>query len=84
MEVAQAATAGDPLAQRLLDREGELIGIGLVNMLFLYSPELILLGGGISKKAGEFVPRLKLRARVEPAELRNQAGIVGAALATLR
>ncbi len=45
--VAQAAAAGDPLAQRLLDREGELIGIGMVNLLHLFSPELILLGGGV-------------------------------------
>ncbi len=45
--VAQAASAGDPLAVRLFEREGDLIGVGLVNLLFLYSPELILLGGGV-------------------------------------
>lgn len=45
----------------------------------LFSPELIIVGGGISKDAGKFLPKLKLRAPIVPARLRNQAGIVGAA-----
>jgi polyphosphate glucokinase len=47
----------------------------------LLSPDLFILGGGVSKKGDRFIPLLKLRARVEPALLRNDAGIVGAALA---
>lgn len=46
-DVSRAAAAGDALARRLLDREAHLIGIGLVNILHLYSPELIVLGGGV-------------------------------------
>ncbi len=45
----------------------------------LFSPDLILVGGGISKSADEFLPLLKLRAPIKPATLRNNAGIVGAA-----
>ncbi len=48
---------------------------------FLFSPDLIIIGGGISKKADRFLPLLTTRARVVPAELQNDAGIVGAALA---
>lgn len=44
-------------------------------------PELIILGGGVSKKSDRFIPKLRLRAEVVPAALRNDAGIVGAALA---
>jgi polyphosphate glucokinase len=44
-------------------------------------PDLIIIGGGVSKKAEKFIPKLKVRARVVPAELLNDAGIVGAALA---
>ncbi|MBS1157465.1 MAG: hypothetical protein H6R07_3389 [Proteobacteria bacterium] len=47
----------------------------------LFSPDLIIIGGGISRKHEKFLPELKLRARVLPAALRNDAGIVGAALA---
>jgi polyphosphate glucokinase len=44
-------------------------------------PELIIVGGGISKKHEKFLPLLTVEAEVVPAQLRNEAGIVGAALA---
>jgi polyphosphate glucokinase len=44
-------------------------------------PDLIIIGGGISKKSAKFLPRLETRADVVPAQLLNEAGIVGAALA---
>lgn len=47
---------------------------------FLFSPELFIVGGGISKRSKDFLPNLSLRTRIIPAELRNHAGIVGAAL----
>jgi polyphosphate glucokinase len=47
----------------------------------LFSPSLIILGGGVSKNADRFIPRLTIRPRVLPATLRNDAGIVGAAMA---
>ena len=47
----------------------------------LLSPDLIIIGGGISKKSGKFLPKLTLRAKVVPASLLNDAGIVGAAMA---
>jgi polyphosphate glucokinase len=47
----------------------------------LLSPDLLIIGGGISKKSGKFLHRLTLRARVVPAALLNDAGIVGAAMA---
>lgn len=47
----------------------------------LFSPDLFVIGGGVSKKSGKFIPRLDLQAEVVPAELLNEAGIVGAALA---
>ncbi|MEQ4203952.1 polyphosphate--glucose phosphotransferase [Actinopolymorpha sp. B17G11] len=43
-------------------------------------PQLIIIGGGVSKKAEKFLPRIKLRTKVVPAQLQNNAGIVGAAL----
>jgi polyphosphate glucokinase len=47
----------------------------------VFSPQLIIIGGGISKKHKKFLPKKKLkRSRVVPAKLRNQAGICGAAV----
>jgi polyphosphate glucokinase len=46
------------------------------------SPDLFIIGGGISKESEKFVPLLTgIRARIVPATLRNDAGIVGAAMA---
>jgi polyphosphate glucokinase len=43
-------------------------------------PTLFIVGGGVSKSADKYVPRLTARTPVVPAELRNDAGIVGAAI----
>jgi polyphosphate glucokinase len=42
-------------------------------------PELIVVGGGVSRKADKFLPLLHLRAPIVAAELQNSAGIIGAA-----
>ena len=47
----------------------------------LFSPDLILVGGGVSKDAARWVPLLDIDTPIKPAELLNNAGIVGAALA---
>jgi polyphosphate glucokinase len=44
-------------------------------------PDLIVVGGGISKKSEKFFPHLTARTKIVPAEMLNEAGIAGAALA---
>ncbi|MCB8943926.1 MAG: ROK family protein [Ardenticatenaceae bacterium] len=46
----------------------------------LFSPELIIIGGGVSKNHQKFLHYIDVQAKVVPAALRNEAGIVGAAL----
>jgi len=46
----------------------------------LFWPRVIILGGGVSKNADRFIPRLTVPCEVIPAAMRNEAGIVGAAL----
>jgi len=46
----------------------------------LFWPDLIIVGGGVSKKSEKFLPLLELRTPIVPAGLRNDAGIIGAAL----
>jgi len=43
-------------------------------------PDLVIIGGGVSKESQKFIPQLNARARCVPAVLHNEAGIVGAAL----
>ena len=45
----------------------------------LFWPDLLVVGGGISKNADRFIPRMKLKTSMVPATLRNRAGIIGAA-----
>lgn len=47
----------------------------------LLSPDLFIIGGGVSKKHDKFLPLLHTRAEIRPAQMLNQAGIIGAALA---
>ncbi len=46
----------------------------------LFSPDLFVIGGGVSKHADEFLPLLRVSTEMVPATLRNKAGVVGAAL----
>lgn len=46
----------------------------------LFWPDLIILGGGVSKEWENYLQFIKLRAQVVPATLLNQAGIIGAAI----
>lgn len=45
----------------------------------LFSPALIVIGGGVSKKADKFLPHVNIDTPVVPAGLQNEAGIIGAA-----
>lgn len=52
----------------------------LAHVEFLFSPELFIIGGGISVRADEYLPKLDLKTPTVQAELKNDAGIVGAAI----
>ena len=51
---------------------------------FLFTPDLIVVGGGVSKKSQKFLPLLNLRAPIVPAQLLNDAGIIGAAVLAIQ
>lgn len=46
---------------------------------FMFSPDLIVVGGGVSKHHDKFLPLLNLNTSIVPATMRNNAGIIGAA-----
>ncbi|GAA3927642.1 ROK family protein [Streptomyces gulbargensis] len=54
----------------------------LAHVEMLFSPELFIIGGGVSRKPDKFLPLIEdIRAEIVPAQLQNNAGIVGAAMA---
>jgi glucokinase len=95
--VARAAAEGDRLAADVFHRAADLLGIAVVNLIHLFSPQVVVIGGGVSQ-AGELLFRpireriardaMPLTTRgvgIRPASLGDNAGLVGAvALAVLK
>ncbi|MEU3143436.1 MULTISPECIES: polyphosphate--glucose phosphotransferase [unclassified Streptomyces] len=53
----------------------------LAHVEMLFSPELFVIGGGVSRKSEKFLPHIEgIKAEIVPAQLQNNAGIVGAAM----
>ncbi|MFC9682380.1 polyphosphate--glucose phosphotransferase [Streptomyces sp. NPDC056948] len=53
----------------------------LAHVEMLFSPELFIIGGGVSRKSHKFLPHIEgIEAEIVPAQLQNNAGIVGAAM----
>ncbi|MET8635398.1 polyphosphate--glucose phosphotransferase [Streptomyces sp. NPDC004074] len=53
----------------------------LAHVEMLFSPELFVIGGGVSRKSEKFLPLIEdIKAEIVPAQLQNNAGIVGAAM----
>lgn len=80
--VARAARAGDALAMEIFAQAGTIIGLGIVSVLHLFNPEVVVVGGGVSK-AGDllFAPmRAAVRQHVLDDAYMQDFSIVAAAL----
>lgn len=90
-KLAAQALAGDAAAIAYWQQYGRYLGAGLTSLIYVLTPEAVILGGGISAGADLFLPTVwqELEQRVLPssrenlqiltARLGNQAGVVGAA-----
>ena len=92
LKIFTAANEGDPVAAKVVKDYIRGLGVGLVNMINVLYPEIVLLGGGISRQ-GEallaplrehvashfFVGMREVMPRIELASLGPAAGIIGAA-----
>jgi polyphosphate glucokinase len=61
---------------------GKRFNVYLEEMERLFWPDLIIVGGGLSKKKERFIDQIQVKAKVVMAKSRNEAGIIGAAIAT--
>ena len=89
--VDKAATAGDPLARRLVEETGRLLGYGLVSVIHTFNPRRLVLGGGVIDGMPSLVPAatevIEANAmkvfledfEIAPAALGGDAGVIGAA-----
>jgi glucokinase len=90
-ELCAAALEGDEHAQQAVERTSYYLGLGLANLVTLFTPEVIALGGGLMQALPQFRPGIdaviermcklvpKEQVRIVPAHFGAQAGLVGAA-----
>ena len=89
--VFDAADEGDEVAKEIIHRYQTYVAIGLVNLVNIFQPEAIIIGGGICAQGSKLVDPIieilntriyggKLRTKIAIATLGNDAGVVGAAM----
>jgi glucokinase len=90
-QVAELARQGDPTCLRLLREEAALLGAGFTALLHLYSPEVLVMGGGVARAFDLLAEEIRAVIRrdalepfrtvpVVPAALGDNSGLVGAAV----
>lgn len=89
--IYEHAMAGDPLAARTVERENFYLGIGLANLVNLFVPDAIILGGSVMKSAGVFLEDIRKvmqqgcrfvpldKVELNLASLGDEANLIGAA-----
>ena len=95
-DVIAAAMSGDRLALRLLEETGEYLGAGIANLVNLFNPEVVIIGGWVGIEAGEIMlPAIKVAVkesalefplrstRIVISELADRAIVIGAATVVL-
>jgi glucokinase len=87
-----AADAGDALAADAVARFTQVLGCGVVNMIHAYDPDIVVIGGGLSRSSRSFLPQVRAyvnehawtqprgRVPVEVSELGDGAALLGAAV----
>ncbi len=91
-QIAEAAEAGDKLAQEIFAETGKYIGVALTSIAHILNPEIAIIGGGIAGAGekllfqhirNEFRKRtmgIPSQMEIVPAKLGNDAGLIGAAM----
>ncbi len=90
--VVAAARSGEPAALQAIDRAASYCAMGVANLISLFNPEVVVLGGGLMVGAGDlYLPRIRFavgrwaqpiaasRCRIELTQLGDDAGLFGAA-----
>ncbi|WP_037990763.1 ROK family protein [Synechococcus sp. CC9616] len=95
-ELSEAADAGESEAIQVWEQYGRRLGVGVSSLAYLFTPQLVLLGGGLAGAARHFLPavrrevELRVQAvsreglRIESCALGNGAGRLGAARLALQ
>ena len=95
-DVAKAARRGDELARRIFERVGRLLGFAVANLISLFDPQVVVLGGGLAAAADLYLdcltrsalercqPLAARRVRIRVSRLGDEANLLGMARLALR
>ncbi len=96
LRIARAAEAGDPLAGELFEETGRYVGVVLAGVANLLNPDMVVIGGGVAAAGEDLLfthirDEVRRRAidtaadamRIAPAQLGNDAGLIGCAVLAL-
>jgi predicted NBD/HSP70 family sugar kinase len=95
-KVFEAAQSGDKAAQKIFNEMGRFLGLGLVNLIHLFDPEKIVIGGKASRAWDSFIKTTmevvteramegsREKVKIVQAKCGDDAGILGAAYVSLR
>ncbi|QPC81546.1 ROK family protein [Phototrophicus methaneseepsis] len=94
--IGRAAADGDELAQQIVDHSAFFVGLGIVSLLHLFNPEVIVIGGGVSKFGDGWYEKINATVqkhalddsywrdlKIVPAGLAGAVSIIGAAALVL-
>ena len=94
--VYQAAREGDAVAGRVMKDMGRMLGIGIANLINIFNPQMVVIGGGVKDAWPLFIGATRVevmkrafqvpaeRTEIVPSLLGDDAGVVGAAAAALQ
>jgi glucokinase len=94
-EIFELSYANDPVAVKVITENAEMIGVGLANLITIFAPEIIVLGGGMAEADDNYLEMIRKNAfanslencraevRIERAHLRSNAALLGAAYYSL-
>jgi glucokinase len=90
-EIFELSYNGDPVALKVVNENAEMVGIGLANLISIFAPEIIVIGGGMSEANDDYLDRIKKSAfgnslencranvKIERAHLGSSASLLGSA-----
>lgn len=96
LSVELAARAGDKLAKDIIDKEAFYLGIGVSNLVNLFAPDIVVLGGGVMNMADLLLKKIistvkkcalspsREHVRIVRAKLKHDVGVLGAAAICLQ
>jgi glucokinase len=89
--ITDLARAGNPAALQAVETEGRYLGVGIANLVTMFTPEVIALGGGVMGSYDLFLPYIETcieqqcglvpqeLVEIKPAQFKEKAGLLGAA-----